>query len=78
MAKEAGLTNYALLTANKTMPGAYEMLKDSADVFLYPGHVNAITGNALNRKLCEEEGISGIVTGFTASEILTAFAVLLK
>ena len=49
MAKEAGLTNYALLT-----------------------------GNALNRKLCEEEGISGIVTGFTASEILTAFAVLLK
>ena len=78
MAKEAGLTNYALLTANKTMPGAYEMLKDSANVFLYPGHVNAITGNALNRKLCEEEGISGIVTGFTASEILTAFAVLLK
>ena len=60
------------------MPGAYEMLKYSADVFLYPGHVNAITGNALNRKLCEEEGISGIVTGFTASEILTAFAVLLK
>ena len=78
MAKEAGLTNYALLTANKTMPGAYEMLKNSADVFLYPGHVNAITGNALNKKLCEEEGISGIVTGFTASEILTAFAVLLK
>ena len=37
-----------------------------------------MTGNALNRKLCEEEGISGIVTGFTASEILTAFAVLLK
>ena len=28
--------------------------------------------------ICEEEGISGIVTGFTASEILTAFAVLLK
>ena len=23
-------------TANKTMPGAYEMLKNSADVFLYP------------------------------------------
>ena len=40
------------------MPGAYEMLKNSADVFLYPGHVNAITGNALNKKLCEEEGIN--------------------
>ncbi len=33
----------------KTMPQAYEALKDSADVFLYPGHVNAITGT----RLCE-------------------------
>ena len=77
-AREDGLDNYSILVANTTMPQAYAALKDSADVFLYPGHVNAITGNALNKKLCEEEGISGIVTGFTASEILTAFAVLLK
>ncbi|MCI6858859.1 MAG: hydrogenase formation protein HypD [Eubacterium sp.] len=77
MAREEKLTNYALLTANKTMPGAYGMLKDSADVFLYPGHVNAITGNELNRRLVREEGISGVVTGFTASEILAAFALLL-
>ncbi len=42
-AREDGLDNYSILVANKTMPQAYEALKGSADVFLYPGHVNAIT-----------------------------------
>ena len=58
------------------MPQAYEALKDSADVFLYPGHVNAITGT----RLCEaltEEGVSGVVAGFTAKELMTALAVSL-
>lgn len=70
------VTNYSVLVANKTMPGAYALLKNSADIFLYPGHVNAITGT----KLCEElakEGISGVVAGFSAAEILGAFAVAL-
>lgn len=76
-AKEEGLKNFSLLVANKTMPNAYEALKGSADAFLYPGHVNAITGT----KLCEEltkEGISGVVAGFTAKELLTALAVIIK
>lgn len=76
MTAEAELDNYSLLTANKTMPQAYKALKGSADVFLYPGHVNAIMGT----KLCEElaaEGISGVVAGFGAKEILAAFAVIL-
>ena len=75
-AKEEGITNYSMLIANKTMPQAYEALKGSADIFLYPGHVNAITGT----KLCEElakEGVSGVVAGFTAKELLTALAVAL-
>ena len=76
MAAGEGLHNYSLLTANKTMPGAYKALKESADVFLYPGHVNAITGTGLCESLVKE-GVSGIVTGFTAKEILAAFAVLL-
>jgi len=73
-AKVAGLTNYSILTANKTMPNAYLALKDSADVFLYPGHVHAIIGT----KLCEEmaeQGVSGVVAGFTGRELLTALAV---
>ena len=75
-AKEYVLHNYSILPANKTMPKAYEALKGSADVFLYPGHVNAITGTHLCETLAEE-GISGVVAGFTAKELMTALAVAL-
>ena len=75
-AKKDELSNYSLLMANKTMPQAYEALKGSADVFLYPGHVNAITGTELCEDLTEE-GVSGVVAGFTAKELLTALAVAL-
>lgn len=74
---EEGVSNFSLLTANKTMPSAYRTLKDSVDVYLYPGHVNAITGT----KLCEslvDEGISGVVSGFTANELMTAIACAIK
>lgn len=75
-AKQDKLTNFSLLVANKTMPMAYEAMKNNADVFLYPGHVDAVMGT----KDCEnmlKEGVSGVVTGFTAKELLTAFAVIL-
>ena len=75
-AMEAGISNFSLLTANKTMPSAYRTLKGSADAFLYPGHVNAITGTELCEQLAQE-GISGAVTGFTAKEIMTALAVVI-
>ena len=71
---DEGLTNFSLLTANKTMPNAYAALRDSADVFLYPGHVHAIIGTAL----CEDlvaQGVSGVLAGFTAKELVTALAV---
>lgn len=77
-AREAGLTNFSLLTANKTMPNAYKALVGSADAFLYPGHVNAITGNAVCKEMCEKYGVSGVVAGFTAGELLTALAVTVR
>ena len=73
-AKQKGLTNYAVLTANKFMDNAYLALKDSADAFLYPGHVSVLTGTAIYEHLRDDEGISGVVTGFTGPEILTALA----
>lgn len=76
-AYQENLSNFSLLTANKTMPSAYHALKGSADVFLYPGHVNAITGTKLCASLAQNEGISGVVAGFTARELLTALAVAL-
>lgn len=75
-AKESGLKNFTLLTANKTMDEAYRALRGSADAFLYPGHVSAITGMKIYREL-QKEGISGVVCGFTASEILTAIAMII-
>lgn len=77
-AQEAGLENFSLLTANKTMPNAYQALKGSADAFLYPGHVNAITGEEECRKLAERDGVSGVIAGFTAKELLTALAVTIE
>ena len=65
-AKEEGLTNFSILTANKTMPNAYQALKDSADAFLYPGHVQSITGEKDPRELYEKYGVSGVIAGFTA------------
>ena len=75
-AKEQGVKNFSLLTANKTMDNAYRVLKGSADAFLYPGHVSTITGTGIYDQL-KDEGISGVVCGFTPDEILTALAVVL-
>ena len=77
-AQELGLDNFSILTANKTMPNAYHALKGSADAFLYPGHVNAITGEEGCRELAMQEGISGVIAGFTAKELLTALAVVIE
>ncbi len=76
-ARENGLANFSVLTANKTMPQAYEAMKDSADAFLYPGHVHAITGEADCRRM-REEGVSGVIAGFTAAELMTAIAVIVQ
>ncbi len=77
-ALELRLDNFSILTANKTMPNAYNALVGSADAFIYPGHVNAITGNNACIRLCKEKGVSGVVAGFTASELITALAVAIN
>lgn len=76
-ARKAGLKNFWLLTANKTMAHAYPLLADSVDAFLYPGHVSAITGMGVYKQL-QAKGISGVVAGFSAAEIVTALAVISK
>lgn len=76
-ASDLGLTNFSLLTANKTMDNAYRALKGSADAFLYPGHVSTMTGTAIYRDLLKE-GVSGVVAGFTGAELLSALAVIIR
>jgi len=72
-----GLENFSLLTANKTMPAAYEAMASSTDAYLYPGHVCAVAGLKDCRDMLAK-GVSGAVTGFTAPELLTAIAVIVK
>lgn len=74
-ASRKGLVNYSVLTANKTMPAAYRAMAGSTEAFLYPGHVHAITGTEICSRLRDEEGVSGVVAGFTSAELLTALAV---
>lgn len=76
-AEREGLDHFSVLTANKTMPAAYEAMRGSIDAFLYPGHVHAITGTAVCEALAAR-GTSGVVAGFTARELLTALAVIVK
>ncbi len=76
-AMTAGLKNFSILTANKTMPGAYEAMGKSCDAFLYPGHVHAITGTQICKDMCDK-GVSGVIAGFTGSELLTSLAVAVK
>ncbi len=76
-AREDGLKNFSLLCANKTMPAAYRAMMDTTDAYLYPGHVCAIQGLAECREMLEL-GMSGVVAGFTAPELLTALAVIVR
>ena len=76
-AQQAGLANFSLLTANKTMPVAYEAMADACDAYLYPGHVHAIIGTGLCEEM-REKGVSGVVAGFTARELVTALAVAVR
>ena len=76
-AMKDGLTNFSLLCANKTMPAAYRAMMDTTDAYLYPGHVCAIQGLGDCRQMLEL-GMSGVVAGFTAPELLTALAVIVK
>ena len=69
-----GINNFSLLTANKTMPGAYEAMASSTDAYLYPGHVHAIIGTQLCRDMAAK-GVSGTIAGFTGEELLTALSV---
>lgn len=77
-AVERGISNFSLLTANKTMPQAYIAMKDATDAFLYPGHVHAIIGTSVCEEYRDRYGINGVCTGFTPSELLIALAITVK
>ncbi|MDP4179791.1 MAG: hydrogenase formation protein HypD [Bacillota bacterium] len=81
-AKEGGLKNFFVLSANKTMPSALKALALDEEVgvqgYLYPGHVSAIIGTKVYEDLALNYGICGVVTGFEPIDILHGILTLVS
>ncbi|MCX5679453.1 MAG: hydrogenase formation protein HypD [Candidatus Omnitrophica bacterium] len=81
IAKKAGLKNYSVLSAHKTMPEALGSLAGSGlnvDGFILPGHVSAITGTSPYRFLAKIYKKRCVVSGFEPLDILQSISILIK
>jgi hydrogenase expression/formation protein HypD len=80
-AREQGVSNYLVLAAHKTMPGAMEALVRGGDVlvdgFLCPGHVSVVAGAKIFSFLADTYGIPCVVAGFEPEDILEGINMLL-
>ena len=75
-AKEEGLKNFCVLSAQKLVPPAVKLLLADPDVhvdgFLLPGHACVVTGTRPYAFLADEAHKPGVVAGFTPLAILRA------
>jgi len=73
-AEDSALNNFLVLPGNKIMPPPLRALADDPDVrvdgFLLPGHVSVVTGWHAFRFLAADFGLSGVVVGFTPTDVL--------
>ena len=81
-AREQGLTNLYMLSAQKLVPPALWALLDDPEVrvdgFILPGHVSVITGTEVFSFLVDEYHMPGVVTGFEPLQILRSLYRLMK
>ena len=81
-AKQQGIVNLYMLSAQKLVPPALRALLDDPDVrvdgFILPGHVSVITGTEVFQFLVEEYRMPGVVTGFEPLQILRSLYRLMK
>ena len=81
-AKEQGITNLYMLSAQKLVPPALRALLDDPEVrvdgFILPGHVSVITGTEVFSFLVDEYHMPGVVTGFEPLQILRSLYRLMK
>lgn len=80
-AARAGVANYSVLGAHKTIPEAMQAILESDDVridgFLCPGHVSVIIGSGAYESLCRQSGIPCVVAGFEAVDMAKAMEMIL-
>jgi hydrogenase expression/formation protein HypD len=81
-AQEAGLDNFSVFSAHKTVPEALRALVNDPEVaiqaFILPGHVSTIIGLEPYRFLAEEYGVPGVITGFEPVDVLQGVWMLMK
>ncbi|RJP81405.1 MAG: hydrogenase formation protein HypD [Candidatus Zixiibacteriota bacterium] len=81
-AREAGLANFRMLSALKTMPQALRALAGAGEVrldgLILPGHVTAVTGAAPFHFLAEEFRIPCVVSGFEPLDLLQSLWMLAR
>jgi hydrogenase expression/formation protein HypD len=79
-AREEGIGNFSLLTANKTIIQPLQVLGTSGEIgidgFLCPGHVSVIIGADAYRPLAEQHRLRCAIAGFEPVEMLRAVAAL--
>jgi hydrogenase expression/formation protein HypD len=81
-AKQAGLKNYFVFSAHKTMPAALDVLMNikgvRIDGFLLPGHVSVIIGVDAYRSFQQKFNIPCAIAGFEPTDILQAILMLVR
>lgn len=80
-AKEAGLTNFLLLSAHKVMPPVMDTIVKEGiylDGFICPGHVATITGSRIFNFLPEKYNLGCVIAGFEPSDLLQSILMLIR
>lgn len=81
-ARDAGIDNFSVFSAHKTVPEALRALVNDPEVainaLILPGHVSTIIGLEPYRFLAEEYGVPGVITGFEPVDVLQGVWMLLK
>ncbi len=81
-AERRGLSNYSVLTANKTMPGPMAALTADpelqVDGYLCPAHVSTVIGTEGYRPLAEQHTVPCVITGFEPLDVLQGVLMLTR
>lgn len=81
-AKAAGIRNFSVFTAHKTVPRTLEALVNDPEVaisaLILPGHVSTIIGKRPYQFLADTYGIPGVIMGFEPIDLLSGILLLLR
>jgi len=81
-AERAGVKNFYIYSAHKTVPPALKALLNSDDIrvdgLILPGHVSTIIGSKPYEFIASDYRVPSVITGFDAEDILQGIMMLLE